>query len=179
VTETASGTAGSIAISDDGGTLAFTTGANLVGNGNADGNPEVFTFDLDGGTGFTQHTFSAGGVNEAVALSGDASTLAWHSNRNLVGENGDLSFEVFRRDLRVPGAVEQQWTSGVAPRASVGPALGEDGEALAWTTDVDVAGTNPELTAEHAWSTVFGYTPITISPATSTFGHPVALAGAG
>src|SRR5690606_32398822 len=91
VTETASGTADSVAISDDGGTLAFTTGANLVGNGNPDGNSEVFTFDLDGGTGVEQQSFSVNGVNGAAELSGDGSTLYWHSNRNLNGDNPDLS----------------------------------------------------------------------------------------
>ena len=95
LTETQAGTTVDVALSDDGQVVGLSSTANLAGF-NADGNPEVFSWDLGAGN-LEQQTFSAGGAgNQGIAVSGDGSTLAWHSDRNLVGQNPNGRSQIFR-----------------------------------------------------------------------------------
>src|SRR5207249_2492108 len=87
-------------ISDDGKIVAFVSTRNLVGGGNADGNPEVFLVNVSNPTfTFIQVTnttdkFTNGFLtnpifNENPSLSGNGSVLAFVSNANLAGANDD------------------------------------------------------------------------------------------
>jgi len=90
----------SATISDTGAVLAFVSTRNLVpATGNADGNPEIFLFNV-ATSAFTQATitqdvFDASGrllftiFNENPSISGDGSVVAFISNGNLVGSNND------------------------------------------------------------------------------------------
>lgn len=83
-------------ITDNGGLIAFTSTRNLVpGVGNADGNPEIFLYNLVSST-FVQGT----NTQDAIAgvglvfqanpsLSADGSVVAFFSSANLSGSNND------------------------------------------------------------------------------------------
>jgi uncharacterized protein (TIGR03437 family) len=88
-------------ISDDGNVIAFTSTRNLVtAVGNADGNPELFLFNV-GTSSFAQATstqdiFNQGVLvqsifNENPCLSADGSVFSFVSNGNLAGANDDGS----------------------------------------------------------------------------------------
>ncbi|HSD46243.1 MAG TPA: hypothetical protein VLB87_06450, partial [Pyrinomonadaceae bacterium] len=77
-------------VSDDGNILAFISTRNLVpGVGNADGNPELFLFNVSA-TSFAQATVSQDATpgigfifNSNPSLSSDGSVVAWASSANL------------------------------------------------------------------------------------------------
>ena len=85
-------------ISDDGNRIAFASTRNLVPNGNADGNPEIFLFNRTSAA-FTQLTNTQDVVNNGTlvfsvfndnpSLSSDGSLVAFISNGNLTGDNND------------------------------------------------------------------------------------------
>jgi Tol biopolymer transport system component len=180
VTESQTGTATSASISDDGDVVAFSTGANISNNQNADGNQEVFSFDLGQGV-LEQQSFSAGGAgNQGATLSGDGGTLAWHSDRNLIGQNPNLRPQVYRLDLVTPGAVEQQITAVPAGRTAVDPSLSVDGNVVAFTSDMTVTGGNADGGVEQ-WRTgpIGGFELLTTSPATGGFQHPTSMSADG
>lgn len=85
-------------ISDDGNTIAFSSTRSLVGNGNADGNPEIFFFNRLSSSFAqltnTQDVISNGRLiytifNGNPSLSSSGSLVAFASNANLSGDNND------------------------------------------------------------------------------------------
>ncbi|RZL39973.1 MAG: hypothetical protein EOP35_02255 [Rubrivivax sp.] len=88
----------SASISGDGSRIAFSSSADLTG-GNADGNYEVFVYDLLAGS-FQQLTDTLGGVFSGDAqLSEDGLTLAYVSNMNINGGNPYGGIQVFMDTL--------------------------------------------------------------------------------
>ncbi|HVF22216.1 MAG TPA: hypothetical protein VM941_04040, partial [Pyrinomonadaceae bacterium] len=89
-------------ISDDGGILAFISTRNLVpGVGNADGNPELFFFNV-GATTFAQATNTQDATpgigfifQSNPSLSSDGSLVAFVSSANLAANNADTNAEIF------------------------------------------------------------------------------------
>lgn len=93
ITQTAGGTAGSATLSGDGTRIAFSSSADLTG-ANADGNTEVFVYDLLAGS-FLQMTDTLGAFSGEAVISEDGLTLAYVSNMNLNGANRSGSLQVF------------------------------------------------------------------------------------
>jgi hypothetical protein len=93
-----------MAISDDGNILAFISTRNLVpGVGNADGNPELFFFNI-GSTSFTQATNTTEPTpspgfsvifQSNPSLSSDGSIVSFISSANLAGNNSDNNAEIY------------------------------------------------------------------------------------
>jgi Tol biopolymer transport system component len=83
-------------INDDGRWITFVTGFNVTG-GNPDSNREILLYDRSHKT-FTQLTSSTGCFNSTPKISGDGSRVAFLSNCNYAGTNGDRSTEVFLVD---------------------------------------------------------------------------------
>ena len=89
-------------ISDNGTILAFISTRNLVpGVGNADGNPELFFYNL-ATSSFTQGTSTQDAVvgiglvfQSNPALSADGSVVAFQSSANLAGSNSDGNAEIY------------------------------------------------------------------------------------
>lgn len=87
------------AVSQDGSRIAFASGDDPMGT-NADGNLEIFLYD---GSRLTQVTnTSPGGLanrttngNFQPSISDDGRFIAFSSNRDLVGQNGDGNLEIF------------------------------------------------------------------------------------
>ena len=89
-------------VSDDGSIIAFISTRNLVpGVGNADGNPELFFYNVNTNT-FSQATntqdavVGIGSVTQASpSLSSDGSVVAFLSTANLATNNADGNGEIF------------------------------------------------------------------------------------
>lgn len=104
VTHTTAGSIDSASISADGGRIAFTGSADLLGE-NADGNQEVYFVDLLDGQ-FTQvtHTAGAGLFSVQPSLSGDGLWLAFGSSGDLGGENPRHTPQIYLQALAPRGA---------------------------------------------------------------------------
>ena len=93
-------------ISDDGRFLAFISTRNLVpGVGNADGNPELFFYNIAAasftqGTNTQDTTPGVGLITQTNPnLSADGSVVAFLSTANLAANNGDNNGEIFVADF--------------------------------------------------------------------------------
>lgn len=93
ITQTSAGTTQAASLSGDGSRLAFGSSADLTG-GNADGNTEIFVYDLLAGS-FLQLTDTLGAFSSDAVLSEDGLSLAYVSTMNLNGANPSGAFQVF------------------------------------------------------------------------------------
>ncbi|MFG6433518.1 TolB family protein [Roseateles sp. LYH14W] len=93
VTQTSAGNAQAASVSGDGSRIAFGSSADLTG-GNADGNTEIFVYDLLAGS-FLQLTDTLGAFSTDAVLSEDGLSIAYVSTMNLNGANPSGAFQVF------------------------------------------------------------------------------------
>ena len=96
VTNTTGGSNRSPVISSDGTRIAFDSDGDFTG-GNADGDFEIFLYDTTTNS-FTQITNTIGGANITPSINSDGTRIAFTSNRNLTGGNGDSNPEIFLCD---------------------------------------------------------------------------------
>jgi len=93
ITDTGGAGAQGASLSGDGSRIAFSSSANLTG-GNADGNTEVFVYDLLAGS-FLQLTDTLGAFSSDAVLSADGLTIAYVSTMNLNGANPGGGSQVY------------------------------------------------------------------------------------
>lgn len=111
VTQTSAGSTQAASLSGDGSRIAFGSSADLTG-GNADGNTEIFVYDLLAGS-FLQLTDTVGAFSTDAVLSEDGMSIAYLSTMNLNGANPSGAFQVFMdvlppqqvRDLPEPASL--------------------------------------------------------------------------
>ena len=101
VTRTIGGQSSEASLSADGHRVAFTTTSDLLG-GNADGNQEIFVYDLLEDR-FTQITDTLGSFSLNPAISGDGLTLAFSSSADLAGDNPNRIPQIYLQDLAPRG----------------------------------------------------------------------------
>jgi Tol biopolymer transport system component len=101
ITNTTVGNNFSPAINATGSRIAFVSNSDLVG-GNADGNSEIFLWDAS--TGFSQITNTTSGISETPAINAAGNRIAFHSDADLVGTNGDRNNEIFLASCVVAAA---------------------------------------------------------------------------
>lgn len=97
-------TAADAGLSGDGTRIVFSSTQDITGH-NADGNTEVFVYDLLSGS-FLQLTDTLGAYSGGGVLSEDGSTVAWTSNSNVDGANPYGAFQVFMD--RLPPQVQSR-----------------------------------------------------------------------
>lgn len=122
-------------ISADGTTVAFTAISNLTGQ-NVDNNQEVFLWDRT--SGLRQLTDSVLALNATTSITADGSTVAFSSNADLVGENGDGNQEIFIQ-TRTGGAVQLTHSEGGTNQT---PSFGASADEIVFTSDRDYDGQN-------------------------------------
>ncbi len=169
-----------VAVNDDGSLIAFISSRNLVGMGNADENPEVFSARVTFGpvtTTIAQVTTTPAGTivnplfNASPCLSGTGARVAYSSNANIpdtgmaTGNNSDGNVEVYYADLNAgTGALvaNKQVTrttrinvGDIVNVLSTGRRLSRDGNLLAFESTADLTG-SPQG-ANTATTTVFLY----------------------
>jgi TolB protein len=125
----------------NGGLVVFTSDLDLVPGGNADGNDELFAINLSG-SGLQQLTHTTGGDNVAPRLTPNGKVVAFRSDADLVGNNPDHSFEVFR--MNFDGSHLVQVTSTSSGFTSPWD-ISSDGKTIAIESDQDlVPGSNTD-----------------------------------
>ncbi len=147
-------------ISADGSRIAFwSTGdiAPTAETNNADGNIEIFLWRRDTpAIPFYQVTKSLGtilgGLNISPAMSANGNRIAFFSDRNLTGENGDGTFEIFAAAVGTTGSISLTQVTDAARTSSILPSINSDGRKIAYISDelgapdVYVATLNPDGT---------------------------------
>ena len=125
------------AISDDGTRLAFTSTRNLLGQ-NADGNAELFLYDVATAS-LRQLTNTLGGNTRSASISGDGRRIAFSTFSDPLGLNADGNEEVFYYDLDDGLLTQATQTSG-SQLFNFEPALSADGRTLAFTSNRRAGG---------------------------------------
>lgn len=145
ITSTTAGASDGPSIAADGSRIAFRSTANPAGT-NSDANQEVFLWSATG-PATTQVTNTTGGASDGVSLSSDGTRIVFKSNRDLVsGGNADLTNEIFA--VEVGGAVTQVTDTPVGGGGNRFPVVAGDGSSLAFESDRDVTGSNPDRNFE-------------------------------
>ena len=103
-------------ISSDGTAIAFQSDRDLTGN-NADENHEIFLYQS--GVGITQITDSIGGlkVDDAASINSDGTAIAFHSDRDLTGNNADENREIFLSDCGTINISVEIGPNSINPRS--------------------------------------------------------------
>ncbi len=136
------------AISQDGSRIAFASKDDPLGT-NADGNSEIFLFD---GAKLIQVTnTSPGDLSNRIAngnfqpsISDDGRFIAFSSNRDLAGQNGDGNPEVFICDTGTNSFTQLTNSSGIVGFSDA--KISGNGASVAYIRDSGVApGSNRDL----------------------------------
>jgi Tol biopolymer transport system component len=143
MTATTGGGNFSPAMNADGTRIAFVSERNITG-GNPDANFEIFLFDTNTMT-FTQVTHTSGGENLSPSLNADGTRIAFRSDRDLTLSNPDGNFEIFLFDTQTQTFTQVTDTVGGDNNA---PALSADGARIAFSSNADVTGGNPDTNTE-------------------------------
>ncbi|MEO8602858.1 MAG: DUF4215 domain-containing protein [bacterium] len=154
-----------LSFNNDGSRLAFATPADLTGS-NGDGNFEIFVYETPGNV-LLQTTRSDDGdiplasgdrypANFDASVNASGTRIAFLSNRDYTGENADGGYEVFLYDHDIERFFQITNTQGgdflsgppnartaVQP-AILAPAIDGSGNRIAFMSNYDFFGTNPD-----------------------------------
>jgi hypothetical protein len=130
-------------MNSNGTRIAFTSTSDLTG-GNPDHNFEIFLFDTTT-LALTQITNTLAGQNGHPSINADGTRIAFHSNRDLTGNNPDENREIFLFDTGTMVFGQITNTTGVINET---PSMNADGTRIAFRSSADLAGTNPDLNDE-------------------------------
>jgi Tol biopolymer transport system component len=166
ITDTVGGKASfSPAINADGTRIAFQSEADLLGT-NADGDFEIFLWDAS--TGLAQITnTSITKINFAAAINAAGNRIAFASNADPVGGNGDGNSELFLWDSST-GLTQITNTANVESFFS--PAINAAGNRIVFETNADLLGNGTGSYEVFLWDTSSGFTQITNSNVSSFSG---------
>ncbi len=139
ITDETAGFSVNPSINADGTRIAFVSNANING-GNPDGNFEIYLFDTATGI-FTQITDETVGNSLGPSINADGTRIAFHSDANINGGNPDGSLEIYLYDTTT-GIFTQITDEMVGSSAS--PSINADGTRIAFVSDADINGGNPE-----------------------------------
>ncbi len=160
VTSTTGGNNVNVSYDGDGSRMAFVSNRDFVGT-NADGNNEIFVYDVATVT-YTQLTVTSGsgGVN-VPSISSSGTRVAFQSSKNLTGGNADGNNEIFLWDAT--GPTTTQVTTTPSTRTNAAPKISADGSHIVFSSDGDIGGANPDLNQEIFRYTVTGATTTAVS----------------
>jgi Tol biopolymer transport system component len=140
-TDTYVGGSGSPHFDPAGKKIVFTSDRDLVGQ-NPDFNPELFMMNANG-TGVVQLTHTLLGANDDGWLNFGATKVVFGSNHDLVPSgNPDLNWEIFM--MNIDGTDLVQLTSTTGGFGSFVPRWSADGQTIAFVSDRDLVGSNPD-----------------------------------
>jgi uncharacterized repeat protein (TIGR01451 family) len=172
-TITVSPTSGQPALSGDGSRVAFwSTGANGPNAVNPDGNIEVYLYDINKAQ-FTQVTSSTGsilgGFNLWPTMNYSGTLLSFSSDRDLVtGQNQDGNFELFVADISGSPSPTITQLTNTSVGVNTSPAMSGDGNHIAFSSNIDLIGSNPDKSTEIFMANISGTTLLHYTQVTST-----------
>lgn len=165
-----------VSVNDNASVVAFVSVRNLVGNGNADGSPEVFIYRRTPTETITQMTTTNNTLFEFTtnpSVSGSGSVVAFLSNANFsiggTSNNADKNGEIYLGSYdatTATAAVTRQVTRTTNANGSSGAnfffpgrRLSRDGNLIAFESKADLSGTSGTSgnSANQDTSTVFIY----------------------
>jgi Tol biopolymer transport system component len=158
------------AISADSARLAFQSNGNMTG-GNPDANVEIYAWDSDAGLTQITNTIGGGGGflnNDLPSMSGDASRIAFVSNRDLTqtGRNADNNFEIF---LWAPDTGFRQITD-TRGGLNTQPSINRTGTRIAFVSNRNLTMENPDSSFQiFLWIDGTGFRQLTNSRGGITF----------
>lgn len=161
VSDTPVGISNQPVINSDGSRIAFWSTGDIAPtseSNNSDGNIEIFLWRRDTpATPFYQVTKSLGtilgGLSIAPTISANGNRIAFFSDRDLTGDNGDGTFEVFAATVGTTGTISITQVTTATRTSSIFPSISGDGRRIAYISDelgspdVYVATLNPDGTA--------------------------------
>ncbi|MGB2693017.1 MAG: IPTL-CTERM sorting domain-containing protein [Thermodesulfobacteriota bacterium] len=152
-------------INSDGTRIAFQTRADING-GNPENNREIYLFDTTTGI-FTQITDEPSGDGSfAPSINSDGTRITFVTEANINGGNPEDNFEIFLFDTTT-GVFTQITDETVG--SSTEPSINSDGTRIAFTSDANLTGGNPEGNDEvYLFDTTIG-TTTQITDETDTF----------
>jgi len=133
----------SSSISGDGICIAFDSDSNLTG-GNADGNREVFLFNINTNI-FTQITVTTVATSGDAAPNADCTRIAFASSADLTGGNADGNQEIFLFNINTSSFTQITSSTGTA---NLTPRINDDGTRIAFRSRADLTGGNADLNRE-------------------------------
>jgi hypothetical protein len=114
------------------------------------GKPQVFLWSMSGDviTQITDGT-ATGTVGLRPSLAREGSLVAFAANGDPAGQNPDGSFEVFLRDVSTGGLTQVTDGAGcdsgtIGENGIEGPSISEDGTRIAFVSNCDLTGGNPQ-----------------------------------
>jgi Tol biopolymer transport system component len=127
--------------------VIFDSDRDMVTGGNTDGNTEIFMMNVNG-TGLVQLTNTSGGAGcLGPVWTPNTQTITFWSDRDLVGNNADANYEVFRMNIDGTGLV--QVTAGTGGFGSAPWGITSDGKSITVESDRDlVPGSNAGFNSE-------------------------------
>jgi uncharacterized repeat protein (TIGR01451 family) len=143
ITNVTAGGSDAASLSADGGRFAFYSTANLTGS-NADGNSEIFLYDM-ASAAFTQITNSTAGFNQLPSLSADGGRIAFLATANLTGGNADGNAEIFLYDAATANLTQ---ITNAAAGFSQFPSISGDGTRVAFSSTADLTAGNADGSEE-------------------------------
>lgn len=145
VTDTTGGVLGNMLpqINSDGTKISFTSDLDITGN-NPDLNSEIFLFDTVT-LAFTQITDTSGCTNFFSSINSDGTRVAFSSDCDLTGENPTLNEEIFLFDSTDMSI--RQITDSVIGTSNF-PNISQDGSMIAFQSDSNLTGMNPDGNTE-------------------------------
>lgn len=132
------GLAAGASITGDGMLVAFHSTSNPFGT-NADGSAEVFYYSVGDAT--TEQITASGGQSDSPAISDDGTYVAFRSNADHAGENGDGSYEIFVLDTSVN---EFEQLSDATAGESQMPSISGSGRFVSFHSTADLLGSNAD-----------------------------------
>jgi Tol biopolymer transport system component len=140
-----------------GNRIAFDSDCDITG-GNVDGSVEIFRWTPGGTTVQLTDDRSVSGCASLRAVSDSSGTVVtFESDCNLSGTNGDQVTEIFQ--VRNAGVPTQVTMSFDEPCVNSTPAVTADGSRVAYSSDCDPTGLNPDNGVEVFATLVGAATP--------------------
>ena len=140
------------AINHDGTRIVFESTLNLTGN-NADGNEELFLFDVPTST-FTQISdrLEFDFASSPAAINGDGTKVVFTSEQDITGGNADGNAEVFHFDTNTSTFTQVTSSTGENPFVNIDenrlPTISADGSRIAFQSDRNLTGGNADQNFE-------------------------------
>ena len=139
ITDETAGVSDAPSINADGTRIAFDSTANING-GNPEGNAEIYLFDTTTGI-ITQVTNETAGFSFGPSINADGTRIVFDSTANINGGNPEGNAETYLFDTTT--GIFTQITDETAGD-SVSPSINADGTRIAFYSDANINGRNPE-----------------------------------